>query len=109
MSREVNRKSQKLFPFVKIIENHGGVLIHLNMYGYSLIIFCCHLGKGDNFIRILFAENRDIREATLLFPIFASHLIRDQLFKKRICSLRSKFFPLRVDPILKGCIVQGSK
>ena len=55
LSREVNRKSQKLFPFVKIIENHGGVLVHLNIYGRSLIIFCCNLGKGDNFIRILFA------------------------------------------------------
>ena len=34
--------------------------------------------------------------------IFATHLIRGQLLKKRICSPRSKFFPLRVDPILKG-------
>ena len=30
--------------------------------------------------------------------IFASHLIRGQLLKERICSSRSKFFPLRVDP-----------
>ena len=29
----------------------------------------------------------------------ASHLISGQLLKKRICSHRSKFFPLRVDPI----------
>ena len=29
LSRKANRKSQKLFPFVKMIENHRGVLIHL--------------------------------------------------------------------------------
>ena len=27
MSREADRRSQKLFPFVKMLENHGGVLI----------------------------------------------------------------------------------
>ena len=35
-------------------------------------------------------------EATL--PFFASLLNGDRLLKKRICSWRSKFFPLRVDP-----------
>ena len=30
MSRTSNRKSQKLFPFVKLIENHKDILIHLN-------------------------------------------------------------------------------
>ena len=30
MSRKANRKSQKLFPFVKIIKT-GGVLIHLKV------------------------------------------------------------------------------
>ena len=40
-------------------------------------------------------------EATLIF-IFASYLIRGLLLKERICSPRSKFFPLRADPILKG-------
>ena len=29
LSRKANRKSQKLFPFIKIPENHRGVLIHL--------------------------------------------------------------------------------
>ena len=38
----------------------------------------------------------------LLFSFLASNLIRGQLLKKRICSSRSKFFPLTVDPILKG-------
>ena len=33
--------------------------------------------------------------------IFASHHIMDQLLQKRICSLRSKFFPVRVDHISK--------
>ena len=32
LSRKANRKSQKLFPFVKVIENHGGVLTHLNYH-----------------------------------------------------------------------------
>ena len=32
--------------------------------------------------------------------IFASHLIRGQLLKNRICSHRSKLLPLKVDPIL---------
>ena len=45
--------------------------------------------------------------------IFASHLNGGQLLKKRICSPRSKFFSLRVDPVLKGlhCPVKqiGSK
>ena len=44
-------------------------------------------------------------EVTLTI-IFASHLIRCHLIKKRIWS---KLFPLRVDPILKGRIVQESK
>ena len=30
------------------------------------------------------------------------------LLKIRICSFWSKFFPLRVDPILNGSLVQGS-
>ena len=29
LARKANRKSQKLFPFVKMIENHGDVPIHL--------------------------------------------------------------------------------
>ena len=31
LPREGNRKSQKLFPFVKLAERLGGILIHLNM------------------------------------------------------------------------------
>ena len=34
--------------------------------------------------------------------IFASLLNTGQLLKERICSPRSKFFPLRVDHILEG-------
>ena len=29
LSREANRKSEKLLPFVKVIENHVGVLLQL--------------------------------------------------------------------------------
>ena len=32
-----------------------------------------------------------------------------QPLKERICSLRSKFFPLKVDPILDGFVIQESK
>ena len=41
--------------------------------------------------------------------ISASFLIRGQLFKERICSSRSKFFPLRVDPSLEVLRNSGSK
>ena len=40
---------------------------------------------------------------------FAFLLGGGQLLKKRICSCRSKFFPLRVDPIWFDFYVQGSK
>ena len=30
LSRKAIRKSQRLFPFVKMIEKHGGVPLHLN-------------------------------------------------------------------------------
>ena len=43
------------------------------------------------------------------FSSFASFLARGQPLKGRICSSRSKFFPLRVDPILKSYLVQRSK
>ena len=31
------------------------------------------------------------------------------VLKQRICSSRSKFFPLRVDPMSKSYIIQGRK
>ena len=40
------------------------------------------------------------KEATLHY--FASLFSEGQLLKERICSWRSKFFPLRVDSILKS-------
>ena len=55
-------------------------------------------------------RRRDIHfeEATLLS--FVSLLSRGQLLKERICSYRSKFFPLRVDPIPKRPMpIQRSK
>ena len=42
-----------------------------------------------------------LKEAVLLFSL-ASFSYRDQRLKTRICSLRSKFFPLRVDPICES-------
>ena len=43
------------------------------------------------------------------FFIFVSHLSRGQLLKKRVCSRRSKFFPLRVDDIMKGLHWSGKQ
>ena len=45
LSRKANRKSQKLFPFVKMIENHGVVPIRLS----SAMFFQClsgYIGPG---------------------------------------------------------------
>ena len=41
--------------------------------------------------------------------IFASLLNWGQLLMKRICSLRSKFFPLRADPNLEGLPYLGKQ
>ena len=48
-------------------------------------------------------------EVTLSAFIFASLLDRDQLIKQRIGCCRSKFFPLQVDSVLEGLIIQVSK
>ena len=68
--------------YASSISLHGYIYLEsaINVKGYTF--------RGSNF-----------------YFYFASHLIRDQLLKTRICSLMSKFFPLRVD----GCIVQESK
>ena len=39
----------------------------------------------------------------------AFHLMKGQILKKRICSLRSKFFLLIVDLVLKGLHCQGKQ
>ena len=50
-------------------------------------------------------------EAALIsfFFIFISHLISGQLIKKRVGSPRSKVFPLRIDPMLKGLHCPGKQ
>ena len=40
LSRKANSKSEKLFPFVSMIVNHGGVLIHLNTAVRDLTLRC---------------------------------------------------------------------
>ena len=50
-----------------------------------------------------------IRGSNSAIFIFASLLNGGQLIKERICSNRSKFFPLRVDPLLDGFILSGRK
>ena len=39
MSKKANSKSQKLFPFAKMIENHGGVSIYLTAPDLKMVIF----------------------------------------------------------------------
>ena len=46
------------------------------------------------------------QEITLSFTFLPPLLIRVISLKKRICSKRSKFFALRVDPISKGYVVE---
>ena len=41
-------------------------------------------------------------EATLPFTFLSSQKRGGQLLKERLCSLKSKFFPLRVDPVLEA-------
>ena len=48
-------------------------------------------------------------EATLSMASFASLINRGQLLKKRICSFRSKFFVLIVDPIMEGLCCPGKQ
>ena len=45
----------------------------------------------------------------LSFSLLPPFLIRGQLLKERICSCRSKFFPLTVDPISEGLCHPGKK
>ena len=55
------------------------------------LTFSANFIKGDNFSDFLFALLAE-----------EAHPQRGLLLKERICSSRSKFFPLRVDPIQKG-------
>ena len=43
------------------------------------------------------------------FSCFAFSSKWDQLLKERICSYRSKFFPLKADPFFKGFVEKESK
>ena len=58
---------------------------------------------------ISFKVNRyPFRGSNSIF-IFVSHLLRGQFLKKRIYSLQSKFFLLRIDLILKGLHCPGKQ
>ena len=39
-SRRANSQTQKLFPFVKMAENHGGVPMHLKTFSAILMSYC---------------------------------------------------------------------
>ena len=56
----------------------------------------------------MFKVNRcTFRGSNTFIFIFVSHLIRGEPLQ--ICSPRSEFFPLRVDPILKGLHYSGKQ
>ena len=57
-------------------------------------------GRGGNGNTILVFIKFSVKEAALLFYLLLSFLTCDQLLKVRICSPWSKFFSLRVNPIL---------
>ena len=48
------------------------------------------------------------RDPSLLFSLLL-HFTMSVLLQKRVCSFRSKFFPVRVDPFLENSVVQGSQ
>ena len=68
--------SDAFVPFFRIIK----------VYGYTAMFFF-FVSKGDNFCKFLFAA-----------PGQKNSFKRGLLLKERICSYRSKFFSLRVDP-----------
>ena len=45
----------------------------------------------------------------LVIFLFASHLIRGQLFKKKNLAIQEQFFPLKGNPILKGLHCPGKQ
>ena len=51
---------------------------------------------------MIYVYGYTFRESNASILIFASVINEVQLLKKRICSCRSKFFPLRVETILEG-------
>ena len=60
------------------------------VFGYT-VTFYYHFNKGNNFSNFL-----------IVSLIVLALLKWGLLFKERICSWRSKFFPVRVDPFKKG-------
>ena len=47
LSRE--QKSQKWFPFMKMVDKHGGVPMHVKVNGYTSKCFCPFY-KGEQFL-----------------------------------------------------------
>ena len=60
-------------------------------------------------LAVLKVHGYTFRGSNSVIFIVASHLIRGQLLKKRICFFRSRFFPFKVDLILKGLQCLGKQ
>ena len=54
-------------------------------------------------------EKTWIQGQQLCHFLSATYYIEGQFLKERICSLRSKFFPVRVDPFFEGFSFPGKK
>ena len=68
---------------------------------YRQAIVLKKLGRGKEEFWILNMNGYTFRGSNSVIFIVASHINWGHLLKERICSHWSKFFPLRVDPILE--------
>ena len=107
-----NRSIKKFWLIFPVLKFPLGLQFSHNLSKFKIIKYISTIIHHDNYMYIFTTVNSGERcgpWASCLFLFFASHLIRGWLLKKRICSHRSKFFPLRVDPFLKNFILQRSK
>ena len=70
-----------------VLENQFWFFTHIKMYGLTYMFFSAIFSKRDNFSDFLFAS--------LDNETFSK---RGLLLKERICSDRSRFLPVAVDP-----------
>ena len=61
-----------------------------------------NMSKGEACLSGIASGKKNTVYGEAALPLFYLPCQWDQLLQKRICSFRSKFFTLRVDPILEG-------
>ena len=67
----------------------------------------CSKSATDNYLRKIELRKMGYLQRKQIYN-FVSLFSRGQLLKERICSSRSKFFPLKVDPRSKSYLIQRS-